>query len=152
MSTLAFRGGLLSSPAAVFWVLQPWQVGPVGFHRFMPRISDGATASFERSSFPFIFTKTYDAMEIHERWEQKWKNAFFWQELDLNKTSSPGLSEVGTQISSHVRKFSHYHHHPRLNRSQNIPKKLKKGEGNTSRSCGRGSCEAIEPWATRRTK
>ena len=107
MSTLAFRGGLLSSPAAVFWVLQPWQVGPVGFHRFMPRISDGATASFERSSFLFIFTKTYDAMEIHERWEQKWKNAFFLARIGFEQNILPRtLRSWNTNLLSSQKIFS----------------------------------------------
>ena len=84
MSTLTSDpGGLLSSRDAarsVFWALQAWrQVGPVGpvtFHRCMPRTP--SRCNFKAS------------MDPYERWEQNGRTSlsfFLLQDVDFNHSS-----------------------------------------------------------------
>lgn len=98
-----FCGGLLSSPAArsVFWVLQAWPVGPVGFHRFMPR-----TPAMQKASM--------------DPWEMgtKWKNIVFFARLGFPSFFPQNYPKFLTKVSSQLWIFfifssylRHVHHH-----------------------------------------
>ena len=71
-----FAAGLLSSRDAarsVFWVLQAWPVGPVGFHRFMPRTSDAKSI--------------YGSMRDGKQNGRTQLSFFLLQNLDFNHSS-----------------------------------------------------------------